>query len=126
MSSEIEATMIGVQSTDNKQGRDTNIVSFERADEVQVLKRTCENAFVQYRGLLASGWPRELARSVLPVATYSHMFATVNLLNLMRFLTLRCDEHAQYEIRVYADAMRELARKVVPVCIAAWEGKDVK
>ena len=121
-----DPAMIGVQSTDNKQGRDTNIVSFERADEVQVLKRTCENAFVQYRGLLASGWPRELARSVLPVATYSHMFATVNLLNLMRFLTLRCDEHAQYEIRVYADAMRELVRTVVPVCIAAWEGKDVK
>jgi thymidylate synthase (FAD) len=71
--------------------------------------------------LLEDGVPRELARSVLPVATYSHMFATVDLLNLMRFLTLRCDQHAQYEIRVYADAMRELARSIVPVCIKAWE-----
>jgi thymidylate synthase (FAD) len=39
----------------------------------------------------------------------------------MRFLTLRCDGHAQYEIRVYADAMRELARSVAPVAISAWE-----
>jgi thymidylate synthase (FAD) len=49
------------------------------------------------------------------------MFATVDLLNLMKFLSLRTDAHAQFEIRVYADAMRELARTVVPVCIAAWD-----
>jgi thymidylate synthase (FAD) len=51
------------------------------------------------------------------------MFASVDLLNLFRFLTLRCHEHAQYEIRVYAEAMRELIRAVVPVCVAAWEDK---
>ncbi len=72
---------------------------------------------------MEQGWPRELARSVLPVSTYSHMFATVNLLNLLKFLTLRCDAHAQYEIRVYADAMRELIRPIVPVCLEAWEAK---
>jgi thymidylate synthase (FAD) len=49
------------------------------------------------------------------------MFATVDLLNLLKFLTLRCDKHAQYEIRVYADAMRELIRPIVPVCLSAWE-----
>ena len=49
------------------------------------------------------------------------MFGTVNLLNLLKFLTLRCDSHAQYEIRVYADAMRELIRPIVPACLAAWE-----
>jgi thymidylate synthase (FAD) len=59
--------------------------------------------------------------TVLPVATYSHMFGTVNLLNLMRFLSLRDHFHAQYEIRVYAEAMRDLARQVAPVSIAAWE-----
>ena len=58
---------------------------------------------------------------MLPVATYSHMFASVNLLNLLRFLSLRCDPHAQFEIRVYAEAMRNLAREVVPTCIAVWE-----
>lgn len=81
-------------------------------------------AFKTYKGLLAAGWPRELARSILPVNTYSHMFATVNLLNLLKFLTLRCDAHAQYEIMVYADAMKELARNIAPVCLAAWEAKS--
>jgi len=61
----------------------------------------------------------KLPRSVLPVATYSHMFASVNLLNLLKFLTLRCHSHAQYEIRVYAEAMRDLIRPIVPVCVAA-------
>lgn len=110
---------IGVQSKSSKQARDltgdTNAVAGD------IIEAACANAFVMYRKLLACGTPRELARSVLPVATYSHMFATVDLLNLMKFLTLRCDQHAQYEIRVYADAMRELARAVTPVCIGAWE-----
>ncbi len=47
----------------------------------------------------------------------------VNLLNLLKFLTLRCDEHAQWEIRVYAEAMREIAREIVPVAVRAWEQK---
>jgi len=109
---------IGTQSKDTKQAR----VQGE-PDPVAAahIKTTCEHAFRAYRMLLEDGVPRELARSVLPVATYSHMFATVDLLNLMRFLTLRCDQHAQYEIRVYAEAMCELARTIAPVCIKAWE-----
>jgi len=123
-----DPTVVGSQSSGNKQGRMISGVTEEemRRDEIEVVKRTCENSFVQYRGLLASGWPRELERSVLPVSTYSHMFATVDLLNLLRFLTLRCDAHAQHEIRVYADAMRALARSIVPVCIGAWECADGK
>ncbi len=112
---------IGVQSKDNKQGRD---LSTDRDMLVpSMIDMTCRHAFEAYRALLAQDVPREIARSVLPVATYSHMFATVDLLNLLRFLTLRCDAHAQHEIRVYADAMRDLARVVVPVCIGAWEAK---
>ena len=49
------------------------------------------------------------------------MFCTVNLLNLLKFLTLRCDAHAQYEIRVYAEAMLQLIKPVVPVAVAAFE-----
>lgn len=111
--------IIGVQSAANKQGR---TASDPDATSAGMIKLACQASFWIYRDLVARGIPRELARSVLPVATYSHMFATVNLLNLFRFLTLRCDAHAQYEIRVYADAMRELARTVVPVAVAAWEG----
>ncbi len=118
--------VVGVQSKSNKQARlidNTGMLDQSRTGEVARVRQYCEETFSLYRELIASGWPRELARSVLPVATYSHMFATVNLLNLLKFLTLRCDAHAQYEIRVYADAMRELVRPVVPVCVAAWEGK---
>lgn len=117
---------VGFQSKENKQGRTTgdqvgDFVAMRRR-ECEAVQIACQQAFNVYRDLLDKGWPRELARSVLPVATYSHMFATVNLLNLLKFLTLRCDAHAQYEIRVYADAMRDLARLVAPVCISAWEG----
>jgi thymidylate synthase (FAD) len=112
---------VGVQSTNNKQGRQDGADLVERQAEVVMLKEACAASFRTYEKLLAAGWPRELARSVLPVNTYSHMFATVNLLNLMKFLTLRCDDHAQYEIRVYADAMRDLAKSVAPTCIEAWE-----
>lgn len=114
---------IGVQSTDSKQARVMqNGWTIEAQLAQQRIKEVAEHAFVQYRAMLSDGVPRELARSVLPVATYSHMFASVDLLNLLKFLTLRCDAHAQYEIRVYADAMRDLVRPIVPVCLAAWEG----
>lgn len=117
---------IGKQSKNNKQARDTDEeLSAEemagRIAEAESVENHMRKAFSLYKSLLSAGWPRELARSVLPVATYSHMFATVDLLNLLKFFTLRCDAHAQYEIRVYADAMRDLIRPIVPVCIAAWE-----
>ncbi len=114
---------VAPQSTNNKQGRG-DAAAYNDDDKLLIrnaISQHCEEAFHVYRDLLARGVAKELARSVLPVATYSHMFATVNLLNLLKFLTLRCDGHAQYEIRVYADAMRELVRPIVPVCISAWE-----
>jgi len=57
------------------------------------------------------------------VATYSHQVDSVKLL---RFLTLRrrCHPHAQYEIRVYVEAMCELIRTLMPACVSAWENKD--
>ena len=121
-----DPALIGVQSASSKQARNIgdpdDALLEQRKVEVKYAREMMEAAFNQYRRLLEGGWPRELARSVLPVATYSHMFASVNLLNLLKFLTLRCDSHAQYEIRVYAEAMRELIRPIVPVCVSAWEG----
>lgn len=116
---------VGVQSTSSKQARDLTVSDEQilqvRREQIAAVKNTMENSFVHYRELIEAGWPRELARSVLPVATYSHMFATVNLLNLLKFFSLRSDPHAQYEIRVYSDAMKELIRPIVPVCMAAFE-----
>ena len=113
--------VIGEQATANKQGRQVGGDLTARYEQVVKLKETCALAFRVYQELLGAGWPRELARAVLPLATYSHMFTTMNLLNLLKFLTLRCDSHAQYEIRVYGEAMRDLAQRVAPVALKAWE-----
>lgn len=115
---------VGEQSTKNKQGRNFDRHAYnpaQRQAEIEGFENHCRQSFARYRDLLAAGWPRELARSVLPVATYSHMFAKVDLKNLFHFLTLRLDAHAQYEIRVFAQAMLDLIRPVVPVCVSAWE-----
>lgn len=92
-----------------------------RANQIEELKKASEQSFSLYRKLIADGWPRELARTILPLSTYSHMFCTVNLLNLFKFIGLRSHEHAQYEIRVYADAMLELVDKIVPVAVKAFK-----
>lgn len=124
-----DPTQIGSQSPNNKQARlieewDDETIN-ARAAQVASAKAVMERCFDEYRDLLDSGWPRELARSVLPVATYSHMFAKVDLRNLLGFLDLRIHPHAQLEIRLYAEAMLELARPIVPTCIAAWEADHV-
>lgn len=112
---------IGVQSTSNKQGREEGGVLSDRIGECAALRKACDRAFDTYRLLLDRGWPRELARTVLPLNTYSHMFAKVNLRNLLAFLDLRIHEHAQFEIREYAGALVKLIQPIVPVAIAAWE-----
>jgi thymidylate synthase (FAD) len=109
---------VGVQSTDNKQMR---VKAEPNHIAPSIIRTACEEAFKSYHALLAGGVPRELARTVLPLATYSHMFATMNLRNLFHFLTLRCAPDAQGEIRDYADAMRVLAIGVAPVAMKAWE-----
>lgn len=111
---------IGAQAKDNKQARtQEQIKEAEKASKL--IRVVCEDAFTMYRELLRMGVARELARSVLPVATYSHMFAKVNLLNLFKFLDLRLHSHAQYEIRVYAEAMLQLIEPIVPVAVSSWK-----
>ena len=110
---------ITTQHTSNKQMRTDE--QNEQAEEIRrILGDSCDAAFADYRNMLELGAPRELARSVLPVGTYSKMFATVDLHNLFHFLTLRLHEHAQYEIRVYAEAMLSLIEPHVPVCVEAF------
>jgi thymidylate synthase (FAD) len=66
------------------------------------------------------GMAKELARIVLPVATYSQMYWKANLKNLLHFIGLRSDPHAQYEIRVYSDIMLEMIKPVVPWAVEAF------
>ena len=113
---------ITTQHSSNKQMRsdDANPMA---EDAQKLMDAACDESFSAYRELLAMDVPRELARIVLPVATYSHMFCTMNLLNLFRFLKLRVHEHAQYEIRVYAEAMLQLASEVAPIACQAFTGQ---
>lgn len=107
------------QSSSNKQMR-TDTQHDNAAYARRLIHDSCVQAFQAYKAMIADGIPRELARGVLPVNTYSHMFATVNLHNLLHFLKLRLHAHAQYEIRVFAEAMLELIEPVVPVSVAAF------
>lgn len=114
-----ELNQITTQSASNKQMRTDEPNPYAGTIHNAILRHG-ERSFREYRSLISTGCPRELARSVLPVGTYSHMFATVSLHNLMAFLRLRMHEHSQYEIRVYADAMLELVEPVAPVSVAAF------
>jgi len=113
-----EVSQITTQSTSNKQMR-TDQEHPEATQIQEYISEACKEAHNMYRLLIAKGAPRELARGVLPVNTYSHMFATVDLHNLAHFLRLRLHEHSQYEIRVYAQAMLDLIEPIVPVTVAA-------
>lgn len=116
---------ITTQSTSNKQMRTDE--RHPLAEEFQAaILRQCELSFWRYRDLISQGCPRELARSVLPVAAYSRMFATVNLHNLMHFLRLRMHSHAQFEIRVYAEALRRIAGSIVPAAMRAFDAEQGK
>lgn len=114
-----ELDQITTQSLDNKQMR-TEEKNTSAQTIQQCINFQAKKAFEMYRILIGMGAPRELARTVLPLGTYSHMFATVDLHNLMHFLKLRLHAHSQYEIRVYAKAMLELIEPIVPVSVAAF------
>jgi thymidylate synthase (FAD) len=116
-----EQDVITEQSKDNKQMRTDKV--HEDAGLIQSYIKLCNNESQRvYDKLIARGCPRELARSVLPLGTYSHMFGTVNLHNAFNFIRERTHEHAQYEIQVYAKAMLELIEPIVPVAVEAFRG----
>ncbi len=115
-----EVDQITEQSTDNKQMRTEEQHQLAEVFQQHMLEHNL-SAFKLYQDMLEQGCPRELARSVLPLATYSHMFATMNLHNLFAFLRERLHPHAQYEIRVYAEAILKLIEPIVPVAVAAFK-----
>jgi thymidylate synthase (FAD) len=113
--------MVGRQSKKNKQARDLEEGDVETARVMATMMRKHGGASFQlYYYLLKQGMPRELARSVLPLGTYSRMFDKVDLWNLFKFIELRGESGAQYEIRVYAAAMLKLIEPIVPVAVATF------
>jgi thymidylate synthase (FAD) len=120
-----EAANLMAQSVNNKQGRDGQL-SISRIIDVQnSISDSFRTNYALYESLLdeegSEGIARELARMVLPTNGYTEWYWKANLHNILNFLRLRMDTHAQYEIRVYADAMFELVKKYFPIACAAYE-----
>lgn len=114
-----ELDQITTQHANNKQMRTSEINPNAEIMRNAIITQNKES-FEIYKLMLADGCPRELARSILPVGTYSHMFATANLHNWFGFLRERLHEHAQYEIRVYAFAILSQLKLIAPVAVQAF------
>ncbi len=123
---------LAAQSQNNRQGRG-DVIEGEQAKKVlDLLKGDAEQTYNNYEMMLnerydgtvidekAIGLARELARMNLTLNTYTQWYWKTDLLNLMNFLRLRADRHAQYEIRAYADAMLDTVKKWVPISYEAF------
>jgi thymidylate synthase (FAD) len=123
---------LSAQSTNNRQGRG-DLITGQQADEVlKILKDDAVRTYDNYEKMLnerfdgtvidekKSGLARELARMNLTLNSYTQWYWKTDLLNLMNFLFLRGDNHAQYEIRVYAEKMLDTVKKWVPITHAAF------
>ena len=123
---------LATQSKNNRQGRG-DVLEGEQAKQVlEILKKDAEQTYNNYETMLNErydgtvieenriGLARELARMNLTLNTYTQWYWKTDLLNLMNFLRLRADDHAQYEIRAYADSMLDTLKKWVPITYEAF------
>lgn len=111
-----EAEKVAPQSKDNKQGRASEAFDSETANKIiNQLEEGQKSAYENYSELLDAGLAREIARINLPLSLYTEFYWEMDLHNLFHFLKLRLDSHAQYEIRVYAEVMLEMCKKVAPM-----------
>jgi thymidylate synthase (FAD) len=123
---------LATQSQSNRQGRG-EVLQGKQAEEVlNILKDDATRTYDNYEKLLNErfdgtkidenkiGLARELARMNLTLNTYTQWYWKTDLLNLLNFLFLRADDHAQYEIRVYADKMLDTVKKWVPITYQAF------
>jgi thymidylate synthase (FAD) len=116
---------LAAQSTVNNQGRGEVLQGEEAARVLDLLKSDANRAYDHYEAMLSQdgqqGLARELARMNLPANIYTQWYWKVDLHNLFHFLRLRADPHAQYEIRVYAEAIAACVKDWVPLAYAAFE-----
>ncbi len=110
------------KALDNKQGSSDEVVE-NPALCAHLMANAGHYAFDKYEDLLAQGLAPELARGVLPLHTYTEWVFQQDLHNLLHLLKLRLHPHAQYETKIFAEAMLELIRPVFPTAIAAWCSK---
>ena len=123
---------LAAQSKSNRQGRG-DLINGKQADDVlKILKEDAEKNYNDYETMLnerydgtiinenKKGLARELARMNLSLNTYTQWYWKTDLLNLLNFLSLRADDHAQYEIRAYADVMIDSLKRWVPITYEAF------
>lgn len=111
--------VVSFQSKDNKQGRSRDDVPKELRQKVlDIIKDHNQISYKSYENMIEQGIAKELARICLPLNLYTEWYWQIDLKNLLHFLRLRMDEHAQYEIREYANTMAEIVKKVCPY---TWE-----
>jgi thymidylate synthase (FAD) len=116
------AEEVRFQSKRNKQGGSTQDVPDDLRNKViALLQQEQKQLYSDYEDMLEDGIARELARINLPLSLYTEMYWQIDLNNLFHFLRLRMDWHAQYEIRVYGDAMAQITRAVAPLAFEAFE-----
>ena len=123
---------LAAQSKNNRQGRGEVLTGDQAEKVLNLLKSDAERTYENYEVMLnerydgsvinvkSSGLARELARMNLTLNTYTQWYWKTDLLNLMNFLRLRADSHAQFEIRAYADVMLDTLKKWVPITFDAF------
>ncbi len=123
---------LAAQSKNNRQGRGEVLTGDQAKEVLNLLKNDAERTYDNYQTMLnerydgsvidekKSGLARELARMNLTLNTYTQWYWKTDLLNLMNFLRLRADSHAQFEIRAYADVMLDTLKKWVPITFEAF------
>lgn len=123
---------MAMQSTSNRQGRDLALPPEKARKLMEIMREDAEKCYRDYEIMLnhdemgnvikegEDGLARELARMNLTLNYYTEWYWKTNLHNLLRFIQLRADKHAQYEIRVYADIMAEIVKKWTPMTYAAF------
>ncbi|WP_197918861.1 FAD-dependent thymidylate synthase [Thiosulfatihalobacter marinus] len=116
---------VAAQSVVNNQGRGEALQGEEAARVLEILKADSARAYDSYEAMISQenqqGLARELARMNLPANIYTQWYWKVDLHNLLHFLRLRADAHAQYEIRVYAEAICDVVADWVPAAYKAFE-----
>jgi thymidylate synthase (FAD) len=129
-----KASHLSAQSKINHQGRDESRIlnEVESKRVLQILKEDALKSYDHYLEMInqdasgnitdesKEGLARELARMNLPLSCYTQWYWKIDLHNLLHFLHLRADSHAQYEIRVYAEVMLDMVKKWVPHCFEAF------
>ena len=116
---------LAAQSAVNNQGRGAALSGEEAARVLDILKSDANRCYDDYEAMITTegqqGLARELARMNLPMNIYTQWYWKVDLHNLFHFLRLRADSHAQYEIRVYAEAIARVVADWVPAAFGAFE-----